>query len=70
MAASPCGMQASNGLNAILAEHPQTVICPGTVYFVENDNSGMGSWFLQQSVSFLSLGQATREEGSWVQFGS
>jgi hypothetical protein len=63
-------MQVSTGLNAILAEHPRTFVCPDTVHFAENDQPGTGSWFLQQSASFLSWGQATREEGSWVQFSS
>jgi hypothetical protein len=68
MAASLYGMQPSNRLIAILAEHPRAVICPNTVYFAANDHSRTGCWFLQQSVSFLSLGQATREEELWVQF--
>jgi hypothetical protein len=35
---------------------------------LQKDHSRTGSWFLQQSVSFLSLGQATGEEELWVQF--
>jgi hypothetical protein len=60
----------TSGLNVILAERPHPFICPDTVHFAENDRSGTGSWFLQQSASFLSLGQATREEGPWAQFNS